>query len=84
MVSRTVNADGSTVFNLKQSWFLADGSTPDDRTWTIPMAFATSDTPKVQRGSNKHGEKSVKFEDDMTVPRHTIESRKFKANTCAF
>eukprot|EP00619_Florenciella_sp_RCC1007_P009660 CAMPEP_0205917612 /NCGR_PEP_ID=MMETSP1325-20131115/9274_1 /ASSEMBLY_ACC=CAM_ASM_000708 /TAXON_ID=236786 /ORGANISM="Florenciella sp., Strain RCC1007" /LENGTH=182 /DNA_ID=CAMNT_0053285053 /DNA_START=72 /DNA_END=616 /DNA_ORIENTATION=- len=28
---------GSVTLTVKQSWFLADGSEPDDRTWSIPM-----------------------------------------------
>lgn len=37
--SREVNPDGSVVLNLSQKWFLADGSEPDDRLWTIPISF---------------------------------------------
>jgi hypothetical protein len=37
--ARTENADHSVTLSLSQKWFLADGSEPDDRLWTIPVSF---------------------------------------------
>ena len=42
VVGRSTKADGSTTLQLTQKWFLADGSSPDDRLWTIPLTLTTS------------------------------------------
>lgn len=51
VLSRSVGADQSTTLCVKQSWFLADGSAGDGRTWTVPVAVATPDAPTFEAGS---------------------------------
>jgi aminopeptidase N len=50
VVKRTPSADGkSTVLSLKQSWFLADGSEADGRTWTIPLTLVTASSTEEEK-----------------------------------
>ena len=56
VVGRAVHADGTTTLSCKQSWFLADGSEPDGRTWTIPLAVASPAAPNGGHdGISLHG-----------------------------
>mmetsp|Transcript_4131 Transcript_4131/g.5257 ORF Transcript_4131/g.5257 Transcript_4131/m.5257 type:complete len:463 (-) Transcript_4131:172-1560(-) len=44
VLNETADLYGVTTLEVRQSWFLADGSEPDRRKWTVPLTLTTAET----------------------------------------